>query len=102
MTKEQIADIFENRIHPLAKWRLQKREEMRKHFAEQSKELEKQKKEIREYLIAGICPDCGGDIKERASFNPMLWCIDLWLPVSHKMCICKHCGAKKGIIYFYL
>jgi hypothetical protein len=99
--KEQFADIFEGQICSQAKERLARRESIENHIRERNEASTKAKEEIRKCLLAGICPDCGGNIKERMTFNLMTLCVDFLMGVVHRVCICNDCGSKKGLVYYY-
>ena len=105
MNKNNMSDIFADRICERAKIKMKIYEELNDRI-QKSKEkrkeiIEKKNSEIRKYLLNGICPDCGGDIRKRITYSLINWCVDFMFPYySHVMCICKECGAKKGLTYF--
>ena len=53
---------------------------------------------IRICLLFKICPECGGKIRYRISFNPKIWWISLLTGLKIRVCICKLCGVKKKLI----
>ena len=94
-TEKKIENIFQNPICDKAKEKLEQVEESKRRLYEQSQMRCKKNEKIRACLIEGICPECGGELRYRCSFNPMEWF--MWFTVH--ICICKSCGAKKKLVF---
>lgn len=96
-----IINIFEDQVCLRAKEKLAQQELIENHIRERNEVLTKAKEGIRKCLIAGICPDCGGELRYRPSFNPCEWTclVPGYFMYCIKICICKDCGSKKKLLY---
>ena len=58
-----------------------------------------ERRRIRRLLFAGVCPECGGKLRYRPSFDPDDWLTSYVSKVSLRVCICKSCKARKMLLY---
>jgi len=100
--KTNIFDINNDYICDKAKYRLEIAEVLTAEKQTEKIELliTQQNKDrlIRRCLEKGICPDCGGNIRYRMSYDFRTWILCWFDNMRAQICICKDCGAKKGLL----
>ena len=100
-----MADILENQNNYIcnkAKYRLEMAEALDAFHNRmiENKESNKQEKDvlIRRCLVQRICPDCGGNIRYRISYDFRDWILCWFNNMKLQICICKDCKTKKGLL----